>query len=116
MSQSLKRLQKIEAALEQLLKKEDAIVVWHHKVETEEQCLQAAIQAGRYDPNTQDLVLIRSNIERRSQYGNQWSSELPEPRKRTLAQEIEEMARAPRFEGTYPTEPPPEASMSAKCH
>jgi hypothetical protein len=36
MSNSLKRLAKIEAALEQLLVREKAFVVWHKPVETEE--------------------------------------------------------------------------------
>jgi hypothetical protein len=108
MSQSLRRLAKIEQALEKLLQREKVVVVWHHKVETEKECLKAAIDAGVYDQNTHDMILVISNIETKSRYNEEWTSELPEPNRRTLAQEIEQMAAVPRFEGSYPTEPPPE--------
>jgi hypothetical protein len=111
MSQSLRRLAKIEEALSKLLKKEDAVVVWHHKVETEEECLNAAIRAGRYDKNTQNLILVISNIEidTKARYG-EWTSELPKANRNLPAEVADEIARtspAPRFEGTYP-EPPEE--------
>ena len=66
MSQSLRRLAKIEEALSKLLKKEDAVVVWHHKVETEEECLNAAIRAGRYDKKYSELD--PSHLKHRDRY------------------------------------------------
>ena len=106
-SNSLKRLAKIEAALELLLVREKAFVMWHWKVESESEALQAAIDAGVYNPDVHDLVLIRSNIEMKTRYDNDWTDDPPRAnRGPTLAQEIAEMAHTPRFEGSYPTEPP----------
>jgi hypothetical protein len=105
MSNSLRRLAKIEAALEQLMQREKAIVVWSRPVETEAQAIQNAIDAGEYDPDTQDLILVISNIPTNPDWGK-WTDDLPEAnRGPTLAEEIQQMAVAPRFEGSYPTEP-----------
>ena len=83
--------------------------MWHWKVESESEALQAAIDAGVYNPDVHDLVLIRSNIEMKTRYDNDWTDDPPRAnRGPTLAQEIAEMAHTPRFEGSYPTEPPPE--------
>jgi hypothetical protein len=110
MSNSLKRLQGIEAALEQLLEREKAFVVWHQPVETEEECLQAAIDAGRYNPDTQDLVLIISQIPTKTRYNwdREWTSEIPAPLGKELLKEPEVVKfDAPRFEDTYPEKPEP---------
>jgi len=76
MSQNLKRLQKIEAALEQLLAKEKAYIVWHHKAESREEVIQAAIEAGRYNADTQEAVFIISHIPMKTDYfwNRHWKS------------------------------------------
>jgi len=56
MSQNLKRLQKIEAALEQLLAKDKAYLLFYDGNDPEKE-LQWYIDAGRYDPARKPLEL-----------------------------------------------------------
>ena len=102
MSNSLKRLQRIEEALSQLMAKDKAYLLWHHKVETREEAIQSAIAAGRYDPATQEVVLIVSQIPMKTTYHQGWSSELPAKPARNETYEVARTSPAPRFEGTYP--------------
>ena len=76
MSKNPSPLQKIEEALEQLLAKEKAIVVWHHKAETREEAIQAAIDAGRYNQDTQEPIFIISHIPMKTDYfwNRHWKS------------------------------------------
>jgi hypothetical protein len=106
MSQNLKRLQRIEAALAQLLQREKCYILWHHKVETEAEAIENAIRAGYFDPDRQEAVMIVSNIPRKGIYcGQDWTSELPAAPKHNEAYEITRTSPAPRFEGTYPDQP-----------
>ena len=57
MSANLKRLEKIEAALEQLLAKEKAYLLFYRGNDPEAE-LQWHIDAGNYDPATQEAVII----------------------------------------------------------
>jgi hypothetical protein len=105
MSQSLKRLERIEAALSQLMAKDKVYIVWHHKVETQEEAIESAIAARYFNPSSQEAVLIRSNIPRKTIYHQEWSSEIPRGPYKRETEEIARTSPAPRFEGTYPDQP-----------
>jgi hypothetical protein len=89
MSPNLKRLQKIEAALEQLLAKEKAYLLFYRGNDPEKE-LQWHIDAGNYDPATQEAVIIMAWGPRPrpdpKTYRKGWTSELPT--KRNMAEEI----------------------------
>ena len=57
MSASLKRLEKIEAALEQLLAKDKAYLLCYNGNDMEAE-IQWHIDVGKYDPATQEAVII----------------------------------------------------------
>jgi hypothetical protein len=112
MSQNLKRLQKIEAALEQLLAKEKAYLLFYRGNDREAE-LQWHIAAGRYDPATQEAVMIMAWGPRPrpdpKTYRKGWSSELPAAPKRSVADEIiEEVNELPKYGGHDPAGPAPE--------
>ena len=111
MSQNLKRLQKIEAALEQLLAKDKAYLLFYRGNDPEKE-LQWYIDAGRYDPATQEAVIIMAWGPRPrpdpKTYRKGWTSELPAAPKRNQAYEIAQTSPSPRFAGTYLDEPVPE--------
>ena len=112
MSANQRRLEAIEKALAQLLEKEKAYNVWHDRAETREEAIQVAIDAGRFDPETQEPVIIISHIPMRTTYDNNWGDEIPGASEKSqaelIAEEITQTSPVPRFEGTYPDEPPPE--------
>ena len=104
-----RRLERLERAFEKLLAKTKAYIVFHPKVETEEEAIQAAINAGVFDPDTHEPVFIISHIPRKG-YQLMSSTGLParDLRREEMHQLAEDASRAIRFEGTHPTEPPPE--------
>jgi hypothetical protein len=109
MSQNLKRLQKIEAALEQLLAKDKAYLVFYRGNDPEKE-LQWHIDAGKYDPARQQAVIImgwgpRPRPDPKT-YRKGWTSELPAAPKRSMATEIiEEIHTTPKFDGPDPAGP-----------
>jgi hypothetical protein len=106
-SANQRRLEAIEKALAQLLEKEKAYIVWHDRAETREEAIQVAIDAGRFNPETQEPVIIISHIPMRTTYDNNWGDEIPGASMKSDAEAImEEMA--PRLEAPYPDESPPE--------
>ena len=109
MSKNLSRLQKIEAALEQLLAKDKAYLLFYRGNDPEKE-LQWYIDAGRYDPATQEAVIIMAWGPRPrpdpKTYRKGWTSELPAAPKRSLAAEIiEEINELPRSGGHDPAGP-----------
>jgi hypothetical protein len=111
MSQNLKRLQKIEAALEQLLAKDKAYLLFYRGNDPEKE-LQWYIDAGRYDPATQEAVIIMAWGPRPrpdpKTYRKGWTSELPPGRpKPSVADEITaEVHTTPKYD--VPDGPVPE--------
>src|SRR6516165_3511858 len=109
MSKNLSRLQKIEAALEQLLAKDKAYLLFYRGNDPEAE-LQWHIDAGNYDPATQEAVIIMAWGPRPRHdpktYRKGWTSELPAAPKRSLAAEIiEEINELPRSGGHDPAGP-----------
>jgi hypothetical protein len=109
MSANLKRLERIEAALSQLLAKERAYLVFYRGNDPEAE-LQWHIDAGLYDPATQEAVIImgwgpRPRPDPKT-YRQGWTSELPAAPKRSEAEAIiEEIPTTPKFDGPDPAGP-----------
>jgi hypothetical protein len=109
MSTSLKRLQKIEAALEQLLAKEKAYLVFYRGNDPKAE-LQWHIDVGNFDPARQEAVIIMAWGPRPrpdpKTYRKGWTSELPQARKRNMAAEIiSEVNELPKYGGPDPSGP-----------
>ena len=112
MSQNLKRLQRIEAALEQLLQCEKAYLLCYRGNDLEAE-IQWHIDVGNFDPARQDAVVIMAWGPRpRSDpktYRKGWTSELPQARKRKMAAGIiAEVNELPQYGGPVPDGPVPE--------
>jgi hypothetical protein len=111
-----KEVEKLREQLAALQQKDKCYIVWHDRSETQDEAIEAAIQAGRYDPDTQDAVIIISHIPMKTTYHQGWSSELPEsPYKREL-EEVVRTSPAPRFEGSLPDPPKPREERRSKIH
>jgi hypothetical protein len=109
MSANLRRLAKIEAALEQLLQREKAFLVFYRGNDPEAE-LQWHIDVGNYDPATQEAVIIMAWGPRPrpdpETYRKGWTSELPAAPKRSEAEAIiEEVNELPRYGGPDPDGP-----------
>jgi hypothetical protein len=113
MSTSLRRLAKIEAALALLQQKRKVCLFLNterdwtmHQIEAAaEELITQAIKAGKLDPQQQEPMVCRfwTQAENDAASDRVWNPESWE-RKREPA---------PRFEGTYPTEPPKEPRREA---
>jgi len=109
MSANHRRLEKIEAALEQLLAKEKAYLLCFRGNDMEAE-IQWHIDVGHYDPATQEAVIImgwgpRPRPDPKT-YRKGWSSELPAARKRSMADEIlAEVHTTPKYDGPDPNAP-----------
>jgi hypothetical protein len=112
-SASLKRLAKLEEALNQLTAKKKAYLVVHRGNDLEAE-IQWHIDAGLYDPDTQEAVIImawgprpRPDPKTYREQGEWNSSDLPQIRKpRESDLIIEEVNALPRLDS--PADPVPE--------
>ena len=108
MSPNLKRLAKIEAALEQLLAKDKAYLLFYRGNDPEAE-LQWHIDAGRYDPATQEAVIRPRPRPDPKTYRKGWTSELPAaPKRKMAAGIIAEVNELPQYGGPVPDGPVPE--------
>jgi hypothetical protein len=119
MSKNLSRLQKIEEALEQLLAKKKAYIVWGYLAETREEAIQAAIDAGIYDPDIHEPVFIKHKIPMKTDYnqGRNWKPDLPETRKPSQADMIlEEINALAKFDSPAGPVPEPKPEQRRRIH
>jgi hypothetical protein len=111
-SASLKRLAKLEEALEQLTAKQKVYLVVYRGNDLDAE-IQWHIDAGKYDPDTQEAVIIsmwgpRPRPDPKT-YKQGWTSELPEVRKPSEADLIiAEVNELPKYGGPDPDDPVPE--------
>jgi hypothetical protein len=114
-----KRLERLEAAVSAMTAKQKAFLVCYRGNDMEAE-IQWHIDAGKYDPATQEAVIIMAWGPRERGDPKKkvvWTSELPEAKKRSEADAIiEEINPPPKYDGPKgPTpEPKPERRYRIK--